>query len=132
MDRIGADFLRGVGMIVDRLGAVPLVLHLPIGAESEFRGFVDLVRMKAIVWNDDTLGADYEVADIPSGMADAAAEWRQKLVDLAVEQDDAVMEAYLEGSEPDAETLRKRSEEHTSELQSLMRISYAVFCLKTK
>src|SRR5690606_10008453 len=100
------DFLRCVSMIVDRLGAVPLVLHLPIGTEADFRGFVDLVKMKAIVWTDDALGAAFEEQEIPANMADAAAEWRQKLLDLAAEQDDTVMEAYLEGNEPDAATLR--------------------------
>ncbi|MFN4089491.1 MAG: elongation factor G, partial [Alphaproteobacteria bacterium] len=107
MDRIGADFYRCVSMIIDRLGATPLVLHLPIGTESDFVGLVDLVKMKAIIWRDETLGAEFDEVDIPADMAESAAEWRQKLVDLAVEQDDAVMEAYLDGNEPDAETLRK-------------------------
>jgi len=107
MDRTGADFMRCVGMIVDRLGAIPLVLHLPIGSEADFVGLVDLVKMKAIIWRDETLGASFDEVEIPENMAAAAAEWRQKLVDLAVEQDDTVMEAYLEGNEPDAETLRK-------------------------
>ncbi|MET4702451.1 elongation factor G [Constrictibacter sp. MBR-5] len=107
MDRTGADFMRCVGMIVDRLGATPLVLHLPIGLEADFVGLVDLVKMKAIVWRDESLGAEFDEVEIPANMAEMAAEWRQKLVDLAVEQDDAVMEAYLEGNEPDAETLRK-------------------------
>ena len=107
MDRTGADFMRCVGMIVDRLGATPLVLHLPIGMEADFVGLVDLVKMKAIVWRDESLGAEFDEVEIPANMAEMAAEWRQKLVDLAVEQDDAVMEAYLEGNEPDAETLRK-------------------------
>jgi elongation factor G len=106
MDRIGADFHRCVRMIDDRLGAVPLVLQLPVGAESEFSGVVDLVRMKAIIWKDEAMGAEYEVRDIPAELADQAAEYREKLVELAVEQDDAALEAYLEGEEPDQETLK--------------------------
>ncbi len=105
MDRVGADFFNCVSMIEDRLGAVPLVVQLPIGKEAEHRGVVDLVRMKGVVWKDETLGAEYEDIDIPADLADTAAEWREKLVELAVEQDDAAMEAYLEGNEPDAATL---------------------------
>ena len=105
MDRVGADFHRCVRMIHDRLGAIPLVLQLPIGTESEFAGVVDLVRMKAIIWKDETMGAEYETLDIPAELADQAAEYRKKLVELAVEQDDAALEAYLEGEEPDEETL---------------------------
>jgi elongation factor G len=107
MDRIGANFQRTVDMIIDRLGAVPLVVQLPIGVESDFRGVVDLVQMKAIIWKEETLGAKFDVADIPADMADQAAEARHKLVELAVEQDDAALEAYLAGTEPDVETLRR-------------------------
>ncbi len=106
MDRVGADFHRCVRMIVDRLGAIPLVLQLPIGSESEFVGVVDLVQMKAIIWEDEGMGAKYETLDIPAELADQAAEYREKLVELAVEQDDAALEAYLEGEEPDEETLK--------------------------
>ena len=94
-------------MIVDRLGAVPLVLQLPIGVESEFAGVVDLVRMKAIMWQDETLGAKFDVIDIPADMAKQAAEYRHKLLEMAVEQDDAALEAYLAGKEPDEVTLIK-------------------------
>lgn len=107
MDRIGANFYRCVDMMVDRLGAVPLVCQLPIGAESDFIGVVDIVRMKAIVWNDESLGAKFEYKDIPCDMADKAVEYRAKLVELAVEQDDAALEAYLAGQEPDEATLHK-------------------------
>jgi len=107
MDRTGADFYRCVDMIVDRLGAQPLVLQLPLGAEAEFKGVIDLITMKAIVWLDESLGAQFEYQDIPADMADKAAEYREKLIELAVEQDDAAMEAYLEGNEPDEETLKK-------------------------
>jgi len=105
MDRIGADFHRCVEMIISRLGAVPLVTQLPIGVESEFKGVVDLVRMRAIIWKDESLGAEFEYVDIPADMADEAATWREKLVETAVEYDDAAMEAYLEGTEPSPETL---------------------------
>ncbi len=107
MDRIGANFYRTVDMIVDRLGAVPLVLQLPLGAESEFLGVIDLVKMQAVVWNDESLGAKFEYRDIPADLADKAAEYRAKLVELAVEQDDQALEAYLNGEEPNEETLHK-------------------------
>ena len=107
MDRVGADFHRCVRMIVDRLGAVPLVLQLPIGSESEFIGVVDLIRMEAVVWKDEAMGAEFEVREIPEELAEQAAEYREKLIELAVEQDDAVMEAYFEGQEPDEETLKR-------------------------
>jgi elongation factor G len=107
MDRIGANFERCVDMIVDRLGAQPLVIQLPIGTEAELKGVVDLVKMQGIIWHDESLGAQFEYVDIPAELADAAAEWREKLVEAAVEQDDDAMEAYLEGNEPDEETLKK-------------------------
>jgi elongation factor G len=106
MDKIGADFYNTVDMIVDRLGAVPAVVQLPIGAETEYAGHIDLVRMKAVVWDGEQLGASYSEQDIPADLADKAAEYREKLVELAVEQDDAAMEAYLEGNEPDEATLK--------------------------
>lgn len=106
MDRMGADFYRCVDMIVDRLGAVPLVCALPIGSEADYAGHVDLIRMQAVIWNGEELGASFEYTDIPADLADKAAEYREKLVETAVEQDDAAMEAYLEGTEPDEDTLR--------------------------
>ena len=105
MDRIGADFYNCVEMIEDRLGAVPIVVQLPIGKEADHRGIVDLIRMKGVVWKDETLGAEYEDIDIPSDLVDSAAEWREKLIELAVMHDDDAMEAYLEGTEPDPDTL---------------------------
>ena len=107
MDRIGSDFYRCVDMIVDRLGAVPAVLQLPLGSESDFIGLVDLVKNKAIVWKDESLGAEFVEQDIPADMVERAAEYRSRLIEMAVEQDDAVMEAYLEGTEPDAATLKR-------------------------
>ncbi len=100
MDKIGADFFNTVDMIVDRLGAVPCVIQLPVGAENNFEGVVDLLKMKAIIWDAETLGASFHEADIPADLADQAAEYREKLIELVVDQDDAVMEAYLEGKEP--------------------------------
>src|SRR3546814_5215695 len=117
MDRIGAEFDMCVRMVSDRLGATPLVLQLPIGKEAELRGLVDLVRMKGVVWKDESLGADFEYIDIPADMADEAAEWREKLVEAAVEQDDAAMEAYLEGQEPDEDTLKACIRKATLSLQ---------------
>jgi len=107
MDRIGADFFRTVQMIIDRLGAKPLVLQLPIGAESEFAGVVDLVQMKAVIWKDESLGAEFVVGPIPAEMKDQADEYRHKLIEMIVELDDGVMEAYLEGKEPDVDTIKK-------------------------
>jgi elongation factor G len=106
MDRVGADFFMTVDMIKDRLGARPIVLNLPVGIENNYTGVVDLVRMKAVRWKDDTLGAEFVVEDIPADMKEKAAEWRTKLIETAVEFDDAAMEAYLEGKEPSEATLR--------------------------
>jgi elongation factor G len=107
MDRIGANFFRCVDMIVDRLGAQPLVCQLPIGVESDFTGVIDLVAMKAITWKDETLGAQFDITEIPAEMAAQAAEWRSKMVESAVEQDDVALEAYLGGEEPDVATLKR-------------------------
>ena len=107
LDRTGANFERCVEMIKDRLGARPLVLYLPVGIESGFKGLVDLVENRAIIWLEESLGAKFEYQDIPAELADAAAAARSELIELAVEQDDEVMEAYLEGNEPDAATLKK-------------------------
>jgi elongation factor G len=107
MDRVGADFERCVRMIVDRLGAQPLVVQLPVGTESDLKGVVDLIAMKAIIWKDETLGAEFEVTDIPGDLEVQALAAREKMIEQAVEQDDAAMEAYLEGNEPDAETLKR-------------------------
>ncbi|MBN9440518.1 elongation factor G [Bosea sp. (in: a-proteobacteria)] len=107
MDKIGADFFRCVQDIIDRVAGKPVCLQIPIGAESDFQGVVDLIKMKAIVWDGEALGASYNERDIPADLADKAAEYRNKLIEAAVEMDDAAMEAYLEGNEPDADTLRR-------------------------
>ena len=106
LDRTGANFERCVQMIKDRLGARPAVLYLPIGLEGDFVGLVDLVENRAIVWLEESLGAKFEYKDIPDHLKDAAAAARSELIEIAVEQDDAAMEAYLEGTEPDVATLK--------------------------
>jgi len=106
MDKIGADFFQCLKDIVDRLGAKPVAIQLPIGAEQQFKGLVDLVRMKGVVWDDESLGAKYHDIDIPADLLDQAKEYREKLVEAAVELDDAAMTAYLEGKEPDEATLK--------------------------
>ncbi len=106
MDRTGADFFRCVDMMEDRLGARALVLQLPIGSEAEYEGVVDLIRMKEIVWKNEDLGAEFEYRDIRDSLAEQAAEYREKLVETAVEMNDSAMEAYLEGVEPDESTLK--------------------------
>jgi elongation factor G len=106
MDRIGANFYRCVDMMIDRLGTVPLVTQLPIGSESEFVGVVDLLKMKAIVWKDESLGAEFFETDIPADLQAKSAEWRTKMIETAVEMDDEAMEAYLAGDEPSIETLK--------------------------
>ncbi|MDH5773078.1 MAG: elongation factor G [Rhodospirillaceae bacterium] len=107
MDRTGADFYRCVDMMVSRLGATPIVLQLPIGSEENYKGVVDLIKNQAIVWKDESLGAEFEYVDIPDDLKDKAAEYRTTMIELAVEHDDAAMEAYLEGNEPSEETLIK-------------------------
>ncbi len=107
MDKIGADFFRCLNDIVERLGAKPVAIQLPIGAESQFKGIVDLVRMVGVVWQDEALGAKYHDVEIPADMADQAREYREKLVEAAVELDDHAMTAYLEGKEPDEATLKR-------------------------
>jgi elongation factor G len=107
MDKIGADFFRCLSDIVDRLGAKPIAVQLPIGAENQFRGIIDLVRMKGVVWDDETLGAKYQDVDIPADLLDQAKEYREKMIEAAVELDDDAMTAYLEGNEPDEATLKR-------------------------
>ncbi|MBT5415076.1 MAG: elongation factor G, partial [Rhodospirillaceae bacterium] len=106
MDRTGADFFRCVDMIKDRLGAKPLVVQLPIGAETEFVGLVDLVKMKGIVWKDEALGAEFVEVEIPENLMEQARSYRETLVDAAVEHDDDALEAYLAGEDPDEKTLK--------------------------
>ncbi|MET8728084.1 elongation factor G [Streptomyces parvus] len=108
LDRTGADFFRCVEMIVDRLGATPIVMQLPIGAEADFTGVVDLVSMKAFVYPEEAAkGEMYNIVDIPDNLKESAAEWRGKLLEAVAENDDAMMELYLEGNEPTQEQLHE-------------------------
>ncbi|KAI3505196.1 hypothetical protein L1887_27160 [Cichorium endivia] len=107
MDRLGANFFRTRDMIVTNLGAKPLVLQLPIGAEDVFKGVIDLVRMKAIVWGGEELGAKFSYEDIPSDLQELSEEYRALMIETIVDLDDDVMEAYLEGVEPDEETVKR-------------------------
>ena len=107
MDRVGADFHACVAMIGERLHVRPLVLHLPVGVENAFAGVVDLVRNTAVIWKDESLGARFEDAPIPSELAEQAAAFRKQLIEAVLDQDDAAMEAYLDGQEPDEATLKR-------------------------
>ena len=106
LDRTGANFKYCVQSIIDRLGAKPAVLYLPIGIEADLKGLVDLVQNRAIIWKDEALGAEFFFEEIPADMADEAAEYRTQLIELVIDQDDDAMEAYLEGKEPDVATLK--------------------------
>ncbi len=107
LDRTGADFFMCVDMIKDRLGAKPLVMQLPVGIEASLQGIVDLVKMKAIIWKDETLGAEFEIKDIPENLKENAKKYRKELVETAVEQDEKLMENYLNGKEIKEEDLIK-------------------------
>ncbi len=106
MDRMGADFMNGLAMIKERLGANAVPIQLPIGKEEDFKGMVDLVRMKAYIFQGDDLGATWDETDIPADMMDEAKKWRDNLVEAAVEQDEEALMAYLDGEEPDEATLK--------------------------
>ncbi|WP_193178761.1 elongation factor G [Oricola nitratireducens] len=123
MDKIGADFYRCVDMIGTRLGAQAVVMQLPIGAENDFAGCVDLIEMKALVWKAENLGAEWDVVDIPADLQARAEEYREKLIEAAVEFDEAAMEAYLEGEMPDNDTLRKLVRKGTCAVEI-----FPVFC----
>src|SRR5437667_4501370 len=99
MDKVGADFFQCLKDIVDRLGAKPVAIQLPIGAENQFKGIVDLVRMKGVVWDEETLGAKYHDVQMPADMVEQAKDYREKLIEAAVELDDDAMHGYLEGKE---------------------------------
>jgi elongation factor G len=106
MDKIGADFFASVDSIHKRLGARTVIIQLPYGAESGFKGIIDLIRMKAVVWEEEMLGAAFHDEDIPADLLDQAKEYREKLIETAVEVDETALEAYLEGNEPDLDTLK--------------------------
>jgi elongation factor G len=107
MDKIGADFFQCLKDIVDRLGAKPVAIQLPIGAEQQFKGIIDLVRMKGVVWDDESLGAKYHDVEIPADMVEQAKEYRERMIEAAVELDDDATTAYLEGNEPNEATLKR-------------------------
>ncbi len=107
MDKIGADFDKCVDDLVTRVAGNPVCIQLPIGAENTFKGIIDLVRMKAVVWDDEGLGAKYHDEEIPAGLKDKAVEYRIKLIEAAVDLDDEAMSAYLDGKEPDEATLKR-------------------------
>jgi elongation factor G len=106
MDRVGADWERVLGEIRDKLKARPLALQIPIGAEDKFTGVIDLIENRALVWDDDRLGANYRVVEIPAELKEQAAEWREKLIEAAADHDDSIMELYLEGKAPEPDKLR--------------------------
>ncbi len=106
LDRTGANFKYCVQSIIDRLGAKPAVLYIPIGLEADLKGLVDLVQNRAIIWKDEALGAEFFYEDIPADLADEAAEYRMNLIELVIDQDDDAMEAYLDGKEPSVEVLK--------------------------
>lgn len=116
LDRTGADFYFCVNSIVERLGARPAVLYLPIGIEGGFKGLVDLVENRAIIWLEESLGAKFEYQAIPDELAEKAAKYRGELIEMAVELDDALMEAYLEGNEPSVDDLKKLIRKGTLEM----------------
>jgi elongation factor G len=106
MDKIGADFYRSVEMVGSRLGAQAVVMQLPIGAENDFKGVVDLVEMNALVWRDETLGAAWDVVEIPADLKDRAEQYREKMIEAAVEMDEGALENYLEGKMPSNDEIR--------------------------
>jgi len=107
LDRTGANFFMTVDMISDRLGAYPLVLQLPVGMENQHKGVVDLVSNKAIIWQDESLGAKFEIINIPENLLEKSKKYREKLIEKVVEEDDKIMEAYLDGQEPSIDEIKK-------------------------
>src|SRR5947199_4353486 len=106
MDKVGADFFQCLKDIIDRLGAKPIAIQLPIGSENNFKGLVDLVRMKGGVWDEEKLGAKYHDEEIPADLADQAKEYREKMIEAVAELDDDALTAFLAGKEPDGATPR--------------------------
>ena len=123
MDKIGADFDRSVEMVKERLGAKPLVLQIPIGSESSLKGVVDLIEMRAIIWEDESLGAKFNYEDIPSDLQDKASKYREEMIETVVELDESAMEKYLEGEELDISTIKSLIRKGTCANEF-----YPVFC----
>jgi len=117
MDRTGADFPRCIAMMIDRLGTKPLILTWPIGVESDFKGLVDIVSMKALIWHDEQLGAKFDIVEIPADLKAKADELHKELVEMAVEQDEALLEAYLDGKLPTIEELKACIRKGTTSFQ---------------
>src|SRR5690606_25034058 len=107
MDKVGADFYRCIEMIGSRLGAKGIPVQLPIGAETEFKGVVDLIEMNALVWRNEELGAQWDITEIPADLKEKAEKYREQMIEAAVEMDDAAMEAYLNGDQPNNDTIRR-------------------------
>ena len=116
MDKLGADFFNCIKMIKDRTGATPLAIQLPIGSEHTLEGIIDLITMEEWTWKGEDLGATWTRQPVRESLKDQAEEWRATLIETAVEQDDAVMEAYLDGEEPDQDTLRRLIRKGTLDL----------------
>ena len=123
MDKIGADFDKSVEMVTERLGAKPLVLQIPIGSESSLKGVVDLIEMRAIIWEDETLGAKFNYEDIPSDIQDKASKYREEMIETVVELDESAMEKYLEGEELDISIIKSLIRKGTCANEF-----YPVFC----
>src|SRR5690348_13441339 len=120
MDRVGAEYERVVGEIRDKLKARPLLLQLPIGSEDKFRGVVDLIEMRALVWDEDRLGANYEVEKIPAELEESARGWREKMIEALADHDERIMEMFLEGKEePSAEQLREAIRRATLNIEAI-------------
>ncbi len=117
MDRMGADFGRCVQMMIDRLGTKPMVITWPVGVEADFKGIVDLVQMKAIIWRDEQLGAMFDIVEIPAELKDKANELHTQLVEMAVEQDEKLLEAYLDGKAPSVDDLKRCIRKGTTSFQ---------------
>ena len=117
MDKIGADFYRSAEMVKTRLGAQAVVVQLPIGAENDFAGVIDLIEMKALVWKSENLGAEWDVLEIPADMQEKAAEYREKMIEAAVEMDEGALEKYLEGEMPSNDELRRLIRKGTIEVK---------------
>ncbi len=127
MDRAGANFLRVVDQVKTRLGANPVPIQLPIGAEDNFKGVVDLIRMKAIYWNEADMGTSYEAKDIPEDMVDACNEWREKMIEAAAEASEELMEKYLEGGELTEEEIREGLRRRTLDVEIIPMLCGSAF-----
>ena len=128
MDKIGADFYFCLDTLDKRLGIKPVVMQLPIGAENDFKGVVDLIEMNALVWRNEELGAQWDVVEIPDDLKAKAAEYREKMIETAVEMDDAATEAYLNGDMPDNDTIRRLIRKGTLRSEVLPRVLW--LCLQ--